>query len=217
MTSRKEDFEEALKFGKVLKETTGLSVSFQIINSTNYSKKELYRTVEKLIENQFDMVAFADSHGNLNLLKEMSKYAEAIKLLEDNSIEWGFHLHDHTGRAVLNYWYLTQTSCNYIDVSANGVGKGSGNLKMDYVVMNNLLPILLEYMTTTAHTKIKIEKIDALNLIAGRLNVTDNYAKYALQNDISIQVFFSALIRITGKNKDTYNENLIEELIKELS
>ena len=194
MTSRKEDFEEAIKFAKLLKESTGLQISFQIINSTNYSKKELFQAVEKLIEGNFDMVAFADSHGNLNLLKDMPKYEESIKLLEDNAIEWGFHLHNHTGRAVLNYWYLTKTSCNYIDVSANGVGKGSGNLKMDFVISNDMLPILLEYMTTFAHPKIKIERIEALNLITGRLNMTDNYAKYALQNKISIKIFFSALI-----------------------
>lgn len=214
LTARKEDFEEAIKFGSELKKATGLSLSFQIINSTNYSKIELSQSVKKLIANKFDIVAFADSHGNLNLLKDMSKYSEAIKLLEDHSVEWGFHLHDHTGRATLNYWYLTQTSCNYIDVSANGVGKGAGNLKMDFVVNNEMLSTLLEYMTTVAHPQIKIKKIDALNLMTGRLNVTDNYAKYALKNDISIKPFFDALMRINGRDKDTYNEDLIKSLVK---
>ncbi len=216
ITSRKEDFEEALKFGKLLKDKKGLKVSFQIINSTNYSKKELTRTVERLIENQFDMVAFADSHGNLNLIQDIAKYEEAIKLLDDNSVRWSFHLHDHTGRATLNYWYLTQTSCYSIDVSANGVGKGTGNLKLDYVISNEMLSSLLDYMTTTAHPKIKIEKIDAFNLMTGRLNITDNYAKYALANNLTIKDFFSILIGISGKDRDSYNENLIKKLSREL-
>lgn len=216
ITSRKEDFEDAVKFGRLLKEKKGLKVSFQIINSTNYSKKELMQSIEKLIENSFDMVAFADSHGNLNLIQDIAKYEEAFKLLDDNSVRWSFHLHDHTGRATLNYWYLTQTSCYSIDVSANGVGKGTGNLKLDYVISNEMLPILLEYMTTTAHQKIKIEKIEAFNLMTGRLNITDNYAKYALSNNLTIKDFFSILIRISGKDRDTYNENLIKRLSEEL-
>lgn len=214
LTSRKEDFEDAMKFAKSLKELKGLSISFQIINSTNYSKKELLSVVEKLISNNFDMVAFADSHGNLNLLKDMPKYIDSIKLLEDNGVEWGFHLHDHTGRATLNYWILTQTSCNYIDVSANGVGKGIGNLRMEHVVSNETLPILLEYMTSSAHPMIKINKIDALNLVTGRINVTDNYAKYALNHGLSLKDFMNALLRIHGKDKDTYNENVIRTLIR---
>lgn len=215
LTARKEDFEDAIKFGRELREKKGLLLSFQIINSTNYSKIELTQSVQKLIDNKFDVVAFADSHGNLNLLKDMPKYYEAIKLLEDNGVEWGVHLHDHTGRATLNYWYLTQTSCNYIDVSTNGVGKGAGNLKMDFVVSNEALPTLLQYMTSVAHPKIKIEKIDALNLLTGRLNVTDNYAKYALKNNISIKKFFDALMRLSARDKDTYNEALIQNLLNE--
>jgi 4-hydroxy 2-oxovalerate aldolase len=213
LTSRKEDFDDAMKFAKSLKEMKGLTVSFQIINSSNYSKKELQNIVEKLIDNNLDMVAFADSHGNLNLIHDMPKYSDSIKLLEDNNIEWGFHLHDHTGRAALNYWILTNTSCDYMDISANGVGKGVGNLKMEHVVPNEMLPELLTYMTSSAHNEISIKKIDALNLITGRMNVTDNYAKYALKNNLTLKIFMNALGRIKGKDKDTYNESLIISLI----
>jgi len=216
ITSRKEDFEDAVKFGKALKNEKGLKVSFQIINSTNYSKIELIKFAETLINNQFEKVAFADSHGNLNLIKDMSKYEEAIKLLDDNAVEWGFHLHDHAGRATLNYWLLTKTTCSFIDVSANGVGKGIGNLKMEHVVNNEILPLLLNYMMSDAHPQISLKQIDAYNLMTGRMNVTDNYAKFGYKNKISSNDFMSILSRINGKDKDTYNQPLIKNLVDEL-
>ena len=50
MTARKEDLKDALVFSENLKNDKDLDVSIQIINSTNYSKKELEEITSKLIK-----------------------------------------------------------------------------------------------------------------------------------------------------------------------
>ena len=61
--SRKEDIPKALKFAEKLKTHTKLNVSFNIFNSTNYSKKELIRVCKMVANHNVDYVYFADTHA----------------------------------------------------------------------------------------------------------------------------------------------------------
>lgn len=75
LTSRKQDIEEATVFAQKLKHETGLLISYQIINSTNYSRSELTQVVRNLVVSGVDIIAFADSHGNLNLFNDYERYS----------------------------------------------------------------------------------------------------------------------------------------------
>jgi len=206
ITSRKEDLPEALKFAVNLKKDTGLKISFQIINVTNYSEVELLEITNKISKTDIDMVAFADSHGNLNLLSDLYRYRPAFNVLKQSNKLWGFHLHNHTGRANLNFWVLQNENCDFTDGSVNGLGKGGGNLRLEEIVINEQLPKLLKYMTSCKLQDLKITKHNAYNILCGRSNVTDNYRKMGLLHEVELDLFQSIINRLEGTSKDSYNE-----------
>ncbi len=210
ITSRKEDFSEALKFAIKIKESTGLKVSFQIINVTNYSEIEIVNLAEQISQTTIDIVAFADSHGNLNLLSNFSQYHQAIQILKKSNKQWGFHLHDHTGRANLNYWILNNDGCDYIDGSVNGLGKGGGNLKLEEIIINEKLPFLLNYMVNSTLEEMKMTRHRAYNILCGRANVTDNYRNMGLKHEVDFDKFQSIINRLEGTSKDSYNQSEFE-------
>lgn len=206
VTSRKEDFQKALKFSDKLKRKTDLDVCIQIINSTNYSKIELEKIVSQLVTHDFYYIYFADSHGNLNLINDFEKYEESIKLLRKHNINIGFHLHNHTDRALLNYYFCVEKKINIIDTSILGLGKGGGNLALENIINNeNLIELLTFILNEKKHFRFNnINKI--YSLISGRLNITDNYAKEAFQKKIGIEKFYSEAIKLRGSKKDTYEK-----------
>lgn len=210
ITSRKEDFSEALKFAIKIKTSTGLKVSFQIINVSNYSEIEIVNIAEQISLTNIDIVAFADSHGNLNLLSNFSQYQKAIGILKKSNKQWGFHLHDHTGRANLNYWILNNEGCDYIDGSVNGLGKGGGNLRLEEIIINEKLPLMLEYMVNSSIQEMKMTRHRAYNILCGRANVTDNYRKMGLKHGVRFDLFQSIINRLEGTSKDSYNESDFE-------
>jgi 4-hydroxy 2-oxovalerate aldolase len=207
LTSRKEDLVGACNFAERLKRELELDVSFQIINSTNYSTSELEGTVERILQTgSVSIIAFADSHGNLNFSTDSHVYHGAIQLIERHAVKWGFHLHNHTGRANLNFWLLRDRGCHYMDGSVNGLGKGGGNLHLEEIVSNENLPVLLDYMVQEADLPMRISKQRAYNILTGRANVTDNYAKLGARDDIPFKMFQNRLRKIRGVDKDTFRE-----------
>ena len=214
LTSRKQDFDEALKFAEHLKDSTGLQISFQIINSTNYNSHELHEITSKLCDTNLDIVAYADSHGNLNLFNDYVNFEPSISELKSKNKKIGFHLHNHTGRALSNFLYLSSKKIDYIDASVNGIGKGLGNLMYEEIIRNEDLPILLNYMTYEAHEAIRIDKWKAYNILTGRSNVTDNYSKEAVKYDHSFVDFFNIISRLAGIDKDSYNPDAYKKILE---
>ena len=206
MTSRKEDFQDALKFSDELKKETNLDVSIQIINSTNYSKKELEKITYEIIKHNFYYVYFADSHGNLNLIKDFDKFESSINILKENNINSGFHLHNHTDRALLNYYVCLDKGINITDTSILGLGKGGGNLALEHIIINENLIELLNFIY---NEKDHLETRDIRRLytiISGRLNITDNYAKEAFEKNISLEKFYTEASKLRGIEKDTFKQ-----------
>jgi 4-hydroxy 2-oxovalerate aldolase len=216
ITSRKEDLVEALDFVQRLKDKTNIDISFQIINSTNYSNKELFSVIEKVKSTNVEVVSFADSHGNLNLIDDWEKYSDSILLLKENNIKTGFHLHNHTGRALTNFLIAKKNGVDILDASVKGLGKGAGNLKLEEIIINEKLIKLLDHMVNSDDINIKININSALNIITGRLNVTDNYTKNAINNKISLDQFWTCCKKLNGKDKDSYNPESFDEIYKKL-
>ena len=117
-----------------------------MINVTNYSTKELEETTEKLIVNDFEYIYFADSHGNLNLINDYTKHEHLINKIKYNGINFGYHLHNNTGRALLNYFFMKEKKIDITDTSILGLGKGGGNLKLEEVIINENFIELLEFI-----------------------------------------------------------------------
>jgi 4-hydroxy 2-oxovalerate aldolase len=211
ITSRKEDIDQALKFSEKLHNKTNIDVSFQIINCTNYSKKELEETVSKILKYKFMYIYFADSHGNLNLTIDYDKYKDSIDKIKYQGIGVGFHLHNHTGRALTNFYTCKNNNIDITDTSILGLGKGGGNLKLEDIIINEYFIRLLEFIEFESKHFNFNNKIYLYNLITGRLGVTDNYAKSAFQDNLSLSRFYEICSLLRDEKKDTFQKsNLIK-------
>ena len=79
-----------------------------------------------------DILYFADSMGGLET-KDISKI---IKLLRKNwNGELGIHTHDNMSRAVENTNIATENGVRWIDSTVMGMGRGPGNAKTEYLVL----------------------------------------------------------------------------------
>jgi 4-hydroxy 2-oxovalerate aldolase len=209
VTSRLEDINKAITFSKKLKDYTGIDLSFQIINSTNYSKKKIDDVVSKIIPAGFSYVYFADSHGNLNLIDDKWKFEDAIKEMKINEIKTGFHFHNHTNRSLMNYHLCKDLGISMIDTSILGQGKGGGNLKLENIINNEFFLELLEFIQKEK-IHFKLKNTDFLYyMITGRLNVTDRYATHAIKICLSLEKFYIDCQRLRNKDRDVFNSKLI--------
>ena len=212
ITSRKQDIDDALKFAEKLYVKTNIDISFQIINCTNYSRQDLEKTIEIILKCKFMYIYFADSHGNLNLNLDYDKYRDSIEKIKYQGVGVGFHLHNHTGRALTNYYICKNRDIDIIDTSILGLGKGGGNLKLEDVIINEYFIRLLEFVQyETKHLQLN-KKIYLYNLITGRLGVTDNYAKYAFENNLPLTKFYQDCLQLREEKKDIFDKLNLEEV-----
>ncbi|CAG7581533.1 MAG: 4-hydroxy-2-oxovalerate aldolase [uncultured marine phage] len=207
LCSRKEDIDEALKFGEELKAYTNLNVSFNIFNASNYTKEELDSISEKVAKSSLNYIYFADTHGTMDMETDFDKFTYMIEVLKKNDKKVGFHLHDHNGKGYFNYRTLLKTNIDSMDTSVKGMGKGSGNLRLEYVISkDNLMPL-----TELIHkySDLFITNPSAYELITSKYGMTDNYAKDGIKKNMSISDFDKYCSLIKGLDKDSYNPNII--------
>ena len=206
ITSRKEDINNAIKFSKKLKDKTQLDISFQVINVTNYSKKDLEETTKKLVINDFAYIYFADSHGNLNLIEDYKNHENYINQIKDYGINFGYHLHNNTGRALMNYFFMKEKKIDITDTSILGLGKGGGNLKLEEVIINENFIELLEFIKNNKKDLYLKNDAPLYNMISGRLNVTSNYAQFAIREKLDLYKFYAKCLKLRDFDKDNFNE-----------
>jgi len=203
MCSRKEDILNALEFGKKLKEHTNLNISFNIFNATNYTEDEI-RNLSNVVTNYpFDYIYFADTHGDLDLTKDFNRFKIGFDIFKSSGKKVGFHLHDHSGMGMVNYRELIRQGVESTDTSVRGMGKGSGNLKLEYVVDK-------KHITPLAQLILDNEKLLTITpspyeLITSAYGVTDNYAKYGAENNMNMKQFNKFCASLHGKQKDNYD------------
>ena len=214
MTARKDMIDDALKFAKKLKKHTGLDISFNIFNTTNYTDNELNGVLDKVLESNFEVIGFADTHGHLNLNKDLLKYEQKFKRIKESNKKTCFHLHNHTGKAYMNY-----TKCNespYIDIcdtSIMGLGKGAGNLKLEEVLDNDQALLLNQFINKYYNSLFK-KTVSPFYMITGRYGITDNYATQAIKLNIDMNVFTTFCSTILDLSRDNFDKNLLENYIK---
>ena len=208
MCSRKEDINEALEFGKELKRYTNINVSFNIFNASNYSEEELLEIAEEVVLYPFDYIYFADTHGDLNLVHDLSRFKRAMKVFKSGGKRVGFHLHDHSGLAMVNYNELVKNNLDSTDTSVRGMGKGSGNLKLEYVLDKKYLGELSQLILN--NEKLLTITPSPYELITSKYGLTDNYAKRARELEMAIVDFESVCENITSLDKDSYNGEILK-------
>jgi 4-hydroxy 2-oxovalerate aldolase len=213
LCSRKEDLKNAIEFGEKLKAYTGLLVSLNIFNTSNYSEDELL-SVSKLVSiSKFDYIYFADTHGSINLKYDSKKFIDAIKILSKANKKIGLHLHDHSGLAYYNYQKLFDMNIDFTDTSLRGMGKGSGNLKLEFIInksdLIDLSQLILNYNNLLTITPTPYE------LISAKYSVSDNYANEAKRLNLTILQFDNFCKTLSNLDKDSYNKDLITFFLNE--
>ena len=71
MTCRKDMVKEGFDFAVKLKKHTNLEIAFNLFNTTNYTDIELNSALDIVLDSDFDIIGFADTHGHLNLHKDI--------------------------------------------------------------------------------------------------------------------------------------------------
>ena len=126
----------------------GYLVIFNLMQCSERSEEEIFQTGALAAKHPIDVLYFADSMGGMS----SSQVAKTVHLLRLNwKKDLGIHTHDNMGRAFSNIDRATEEGVSWIDGTVMGMGRGPGNAKTEYLLINyqknfnkkiNLLPIL---------------------------------------------------------------------------
>ena len=194
MTARKDMINDAFDFAVKLKKHTGLEIAFNIFNTTNYTDIELDTVLDKVLQSNFDIIGFADTHGYLNLNNDIVRYEQKFKRIKESGKKTCFHLHNHTGKAYINYIKCSESP--YIDIcdtSIGGLGKGAGNLKLEEVLEDDKA-LLLNIFINKYYNKLFKKTISPYYMVTGRFGITDNYATQAMKLEFPMNKFDKNLL-----------------------
>jgi 4-hydroxy 2-oxovalerate aldolase len=111
---------------------SGYKVGVNIMQIPELSIQEINKAVLQIKKTKADILYFADSLGSLNA----TKTKKIIKTIKSN---WkgstGIHTHDNMGKALENSIEAINNSVNWIDCTVTGMGRGPGNTKTEYLIL----------------------------------------------------------------------------------
>ena len=209
LCSRQEDVPMAIKFGKKLQRHTGLPISFNVVKMSNYTKNEFTQVCKLLSKTNFNIICFADTFGCIDLSIDINKFNQGITILKNSNKQIGMHMHDHNGKSYFNSTLLHDLQFDFIDTSIRGMGKGSGNLKLEYVIGKKNVAHVCELIRK--YDKLLTLPYNPYCLITSKYSVTDNYADQALQYQINVIEFDKFCSNLKGIDKNNINYVLLKE------
>ena len=111
----------------------GYKVGINIMQIPELSLKNI-KDVVSLIKKVkvVDILYFADSLGSLDA-KKTNKIIKNIRLFWKGPM--GIHTHDNMGKALENSIAATKNSIEWIDSTVTGMGRGPGNTKTEYAIL----------------------------------------------------------------------------------
>ena len=211
MTCRKDMVEEGYEFAVKLKEHTGLDIAFNLFNTTNYSDEELHSALDIVLDSDFDIIGFADTHGHLNLYRDIKRYEQFFKRIKDSGKKTCFHLHNHTGKAYMNYIKCLESPyVDFCDTSIMSLGKGAGNLKLEDVLDDKESLLLNEFINKYYYSLFK-KTVSPFFMVTGRYGITDHYAVQAQKLGVPMNDFIDFCSTIGGLDRDNFDETLLEK------
>jgi 4-hydroxy 2-oxovalerate aldolase len=211
LCSRQEDVPLAIKFGEKLQRHTGLKISFNVVKVSNYEEDEFTDTCQSLSETDFDIICFADTFGCLDLSQDFDKYRQGISILKDSKKMIGMHMHDHNGKSYFNSTLLEDLGFDYLDTSIRGMGKGAGNLKLEYIANNENVMYICELIRK--YDKLLTLPYNPYCIITAKYSITDNYAEQAMQYQMSVIDFDKFCSTLEGLDKNNINHVLLKNYI----
>ncbi len=113
----------------------GYQVSVQLTRTNQYSSEEFLHAMRMFSQLNISAVYVADSWGNMTV-REVIDYLRIADDVLRKGVLLGYHGHDNQGRAEEIARRVMETPFNHeiiIDGSVDGIGKGGGNLKLQYL------------------------------------------------------------------------------------
>ena len=110
----------------------GYQVGVNIMQIPELSKYEIKNSIKEIKKTNIDVLYFADSMGSLDAIKT-KKIITQIKSVWKKPT--GIHTHDNMGKALENSLAAIRNSVNWIDCTVTGMGRGPGNTKTEYLIL----------------------------------------------------------------------------------
>lgn len=126
-----------------------LDVSANITRISLYNLEQLNQAINSILAAGPSMLYFADTNGAMHsdMISKLFKYLQAEY---GQSIDLGFHAHDNIGLAMANVDIACKYDIKWLDASLYGLGKGIGNVKIEFLVA---------YLLSLGETKYNLEPI----------------------------------------------------------
>lgn len=223
----KDDLHDALD--NVNKLTSfGFQVYMNPMVSNSYSDEELLKLFQKINLIKPRGIYIVDSFGSFSTL-EMMHLISIFTTYVDKSILIGFHGHDNRGlvaaNAVLFLNEMIKSEHEYIiDSSINGMGRGAGNLKTEYLMDEfisrgksyNLIPLfeVIDNYFDVLHLK-KTWGYSLNKHLTGRMNIHPNYAIFLEEIGLLTHLQVDNLLnKIDSSKRNKYDQAYISSLYK---
>ena len=200
---------EGCKFVKKLKNYSNCKLSINFFNITNYDKDDLLFACEVAEDSNSDFIYFADTHGGLDLGKNLEMFKSFTKLIKKIGMIPGLHLNDHSGKAYFNYRNLENAGFEATDVSLGGLGKGLGNLKLEHVFNLREREQILDHLILDRD--LFQMPSGPYAILTARESITDHYAVEAENKLFKPSEFSNKLSLIKGSNKDNYDKKILSD------
>lgn len=126
----KNNYKKSLEFIEKSK-AHGFSVSVNVTRASQYSEEEMSDFLSLIASYCVDMIYFADSNGSMHPSDVKSIYEKYSTTI---GVPLGFHAHDNLGLAQANTLAAISGGASFIDASLAGIGKGVGNLKLEFFI-----------------------------------------------------------------------------------
>lgn len=216
VTARQEHVKEALDFGRKLSSHSGAQISLNIFNVSNYAASELEGIVDNFSKTPLDFLYFADTHGALDLNRdeEFSKFSALAQKIKSAGAKPGFHLHNHSGKALSNYNAVEQMGFEYADASINGLGKGLGNLKMEEILHGREAVAILQLWADSPRLFEMAQ--NPYGIVGAQYSTTDHYAEQALALGLEVIDFFGFVQQADRETKDNFDPMALPRFITNL-
>jgi 4-hydroxy 2-oxovalerate aldolase len=118
----------------------GYDISFNIGRIDKMNKKQLYEVCEILSKTQIKYFTMADTYGSIDLdyIETLIPYIKFLfhEIFDNKNIEIGFHAHDNCSNATTKALYSLKFGATIIDGCSLGYGRGSGNAKLELLMMD---------------------------------------------------------------------------------
>ena len=118
----------------------GYDISFNIGRIDKISKNQLYEICKILYPLNIKYFTMADTYGSvdLDIIEKIIPYVNFLfkDVFNSPNVKVGFHAHDNCSNATTKALYSLKYGAQSIDGCALGFGRGSGNAKMELLMMD---------------------------------------------------------------------------------